>query len=72
LSERRPDRLSAEARRWAGDAGVDSNPHVVEAVLRALERDYDDVLVVRGIVRWRVARGLRRGEVSAALSTLSA
>lgn len=63
MSERRPDELSANARRWVTGAGINSDPRVLEAVLRALERDYDDVAVVRGIVRWRLERGLRSGEV---------
>jgi hypothetical protein len=63
LSERRPDELSANARRWVTGAGINSDARVIDVVLHALERDYDDVIVVRGIVRWRLARGLRSGEV---------
>jgi len=55
-----PDRLAAEARRWLTTSGwhppTREREQIVERALRALERYYDDVIVVEGIIRrgvWR-------------------
>lgn len=42
--------------------GVNTNPRAIELVLQALRRDYADVVVLEGIVKWRLERGLRHGE----------
>lgn len=51
-----PDELAAEARRWVCQAGWSTDPAIVAAVLKALARYYDDLIVVRGIIRWRLGR----------------
>ena len=48
-----PDRLAAEARRWLGRCTIATDPRAIAACLQALERYYDDVAVVAGIVQWR-------------------
>jgi hypothetical protein len=58
-ARRQPDALSAAARRWVGQVGVNTSPQIIERVLQALRRDYDDVIVLEGIVRWRIEHGLR-------------
>jgi hypothetical protein len=63
LSERRPDERVAHARRWLTGAGVNTYPPAIAAVRKSLEPYYDDLAVVDGIVRFRLERGLRSGEV---------
>lgn len=50
---REPDQLAAEARRWLGRATLKTDPRIIAATLHALDRYYDDVAVVAGIVQWR-------------------
>lgn len=49
MADLKPDRLSAEARRWFHGRGYGTDPAIVNAVLNALERCYDDVAVLRGL-----------------------
>ena len=54
-----PDRLAAEARRWIGQIGYSTEPTVITAVRAALERYYGDLVVIDGIVNWRITRRLK-------------
>ena len=51
---RPPDRLAAEARRWVERIGYGTEPAVIAAVLHALRHYYADLVVVEGIVRFRL------------------
>jgi hypothetical protein len=49
-----PDRLAAEARRWICQVGYSTDPKIIRKARRALERYYDDLAVVDGIVNRRL------------------